>query len=67
MYEMGEQLERVILAGVQTYDSDDTGRVPYGTSGIGADSRGACGGKCYAEPELAHIPLPIWGRESWRS
>lgn len=24
MYEMGEQLERVILAGVQTYDSDDT-------------------------------------------
>lgn len=24
MYEMGEQLERVILAGVQTYESDDT-------------------------------------------
>lgn len=24
MYEMGEELERVILAGVQTYDSDDT-------------------------------------------
>lgn len=24
MYEMGEQLERVVLAGVQTYDSEDT-------------------------------------------
>ena len=24
MYEMGEQVERVILVGVQTYESDDT-------------------------------------------
>ena len=24
MYEMGEQLERVVLAGIQTYDSEDT-------------------------------------------
>ena len=29
MYEMGEQLERVILAGVQTYESDDTAERPF--------------------------------------
>ena len=29
MYEMGEQLERVILAGVQTYESDDTVQTLY--------------------------------------
>ena len=34
MYEMGEQLERVILAGVQTYESDDTVGSANGLSGL---------------------------------
>ena len=54
MYEMGEQLERVILAGVQTYESDDTVQSLYELREL-------------AETAGAVTVGTIMQKESWRS
>lgn len=66
MYEMGEQLERVILAGVQTYESDDTVQSLYELREL-AETAGAVtvGRSCKAERPF--IRQPIWEKESWKN
>ena len=63
MYEMGEQLERVILAGVQTYESDDTVQSLYELRELAETAGAVTVGTIMQSRETIH-PADVYKRQS---